>query len=68
MTRIRLRVVSAMAAAMMAFGAAPVQAGQVELDLLTSYVGNWSGKGVLVGEDARAVMAAEPRNPTSSAA
>ena len=52
MTRIRLRVVSAMAAAMMAFGAAPVQAGQVELDLLTSYVGNWSGKGVLVGGEA----------------
>lgn len=29
--------------------AAPAQSGQVELDLLTSYVGKWSGAGVLVG-------------------
>lgn len=27
------------------------QAGQAELDLLTSYIGNWSGEGALVGGD-----------------
>lgn len=38
-------------AAVMLFGLAggPVQAGQTELDLLSSYIGKWSGAGVLVG-------------------
>jgi hypothetical protein len=29
--------------------AAPVQAGEAELDLLTSYIGDWRGAGALVG-------------------
>jgi hypothetical protein len=32
-------------------GAVAAQAGQAELDLLTSYIGNWSGEGALVGGD-----------------
>lgn len=37
--------------AMIALGAAaaPANAGQAELDRLVSYIGNWSGSGVLVG-------------------
>ena len=50
MTRMRLRVVTAIAAIMLSsMVAAPAQSGQVELDLLTSYAGKWSGAGVLVG-------------------
>lgn len=30
-------------------GALPAQAGQAQLDLLKSYIGEWSGAGVLVG-------------------
>ena len=38
-------------AAIILFGlsAAPAQSGKAELDLLTSYIGNWRGAGVLVG-------------------
>jgi len=32
--------------------AAPVHAGQAELELLTSYVGSWAGEGALVGGEA----------------
>lgn len=32
--------------------AAPAQAGQVELDKLLSYIGNWQGQGALVGGEA----------------
>ena len=53
MTRIRLHVAAAMALIMLSsLVAAPAQAGKAELDLLTSYVGNWSGGGVLVGGEA----------------
>jgi hypothetical protein len=50
MTRKHLHVVMVFAAIMLSsFTAAPAQSGQVELDLLTSYIGKWSGAGVLVG-------------------
>ena len=41
-------------AAVVAIGmaAVPVTAGQAELDRLVSYIGNWSGSGVLVGGEA----------------
>lgn len=53
MTRMRLRVVTAMAALVLSsLVAAPARSGQVELDLLTSYIGKWSGAGVLVGGEA----------------
>ncbi|UJW84257.1 heme-binding beta-barrel domain-containing protein [Devosia sp. SL43] len=32
-------------------GAAPVSAGETELAVLTSYIGNWQGEGALVGGD-----------------
>lgn len=50
MTKKRLQVV-AVAAAMAVSGlvAVPANGGQAELDLLTSYIGSWSGSGVLVG-------------------
>lgn len=40
-----------MAAAIVAGGfvAAPVSAGQAEMDLLASYIGDWAGAGTLVG-------------------
>ena len=45
------RHLAAALAAMLALGTAavPVSAGQAELDRLVSYIGNWSGSGVLVG-------------------
>ena len=50
MTRKHLHMVMAIAAIMLSsFMAAPAQSGQVELDLLTSYIGKWTGAGVLVG-------------------
>ena len=50
MTRMRLHVGTAIAAIMLSgLMAAPAQSGQAELDLLTSYIGKWSGAGVLVG-------------------
>lgn len=50
MSRKRLHVVTAIAAIMLSsLVAAPAQSGKVELDLLTSYIGKWSGAGVLVG-------------------
>jgi hypothetical protein len=53
MTMVRLRDLLAIAAvALFGLTAAPVQAGQAELELLSSYVGNWSGAGVMVGGEA----------------
>ena len=53
MTMVRLRGLLAIAAlALFGLTAAPVQAGQAELELLSSYVGNWSGAGVMVGGEA----------------
>ena len=50
MTRFHLRVVAAIAAIVMfALAGAPAQAGPAELKLLSAYVGNWSGAGVMVG-------------------
>ena len=50
MTRMRLHVVVGVAAIMLSsLMAVPAQSGQAELDLLTSYIGKWSGAGVLVG-------------------
>lgn len=50
MTRFRLRVMAAIAAILMfALPGAPAQAGPAELKLLSAYVGNWSGAGVMVG-------------------
>jgi len=50
MTRMRLRMVTAIVAIMLSsLVAAPAQSGQVELDLLTSYIGKWTGAGALVG-------------------
>lgn len=50
MTRMRRHVASAVAAIMLwGLTAASALSGQVELDLLTSYIGKWSGAGVLVG-------------------
>lgn len=40
-----------LAAVLMLAGAAPSQAGDAELALLTSYVGSWRGEGALVGGD-----------------
>jgi len=53
MTKMRLHAVASIAAlALAGLMAAPAQAGPVELELLTSYVGKWSGAGVLVGGEA----------------
>ncbi len=50
MKRKHLRVAMAVIAIMLSIlVAAPAQSGQVELDLLTSYIGKWTGAGVLVG-------------------
>jgi hypothetical protein len=50
MARKRLRAVTAIAAIMLSsLAAAPAQSGPAELDLLSSYIGNWNGAGVLVG-------------------
>ncbi|HTM77625.1 MAG TPA: hypothetical protein VL133_08360, partial [Devosia sp.] len=47
--------VKMLAAALLAqlalFGAAPASAGETELAMLTSYIGNWQGEGALVGGD-----------------
>jgi hypothetical protein len=46
----RLHAVAAFFAIMLSwFTVAPTQAGQAEVDLLASYIGNWSGSGTLVG-------------------
>jgi hypothetical protein len=52
-TRKLLQTVTVIAA-IVTFGflAAPARSGEVELDLLTSYIGNWRGEGVLVGGEA----------------
>lgn len=52
MTRMRRHVASAMVALVLSGLAGGAQAGQAELDLLSSYVGKWSGAGVLVGGEA----------------
>lgn len=53
MMRMGLRVVTMIAAIMLSsLLAVPAQSGQVELDRLASYVGNWSGAGTLVGGEA----------------
>lgn len=45
-----LRAAAAIAAfAFFGLLAVPAQSGEAELDLLTSYIGRWSGAGVLVG-------------------
>lgn len=50
MTRMHLRAMMAVAAIMLSsLLAAPAQSGEAELDLLTSYIGNWAGAGVLLG-------------------
>lgn len=50
MTRKLLLVVMAIAALMLSsLVAVPAQAGQAEIDLLSSYIGKWSGEGTLVG-------------------
>ena len=50
MTRKRPHVVTSIAAIILSsLMAAPAHSGQVELDLLASYIGKWSGAGVLVG-------------------
>ena len=50
---VRLRGVLAIAAlALFGLASAPAQAGQAELELLSSYVGNWNGAGVMVGGEA----------------
>jgi hypothetical protein len=46
----RMRVLMAVIAiALSSFVAVPAQSGQVELDRLTSYIGNWTGAGALIG-------------------
>lgn len=46
------RVVSAGAIALLTlFSALPASAGARELEVLTSYIGNWQGEGALVGGD-----------------
>lgn len=53
MMRIRLHAMTALAAVMLSsLTVAPAVAGQAELNLLSSYVGNWSGGGTLVGGEA----------------
>jgi hypothetical protein len=42
-------VATAAVVAMSSFALAPAQAGPVEMELLSSYVGNWSGQGVMLG-------------------
>jgi hypothetical protein len=45
-------LVATIAAFILSFlAAAPASAGQAEIDLLSSYVGGWSGAGTLVGGD-----------------
>lgn len=46
--RIGVALVAA-AIALSGFGAAPASSGPVEIELLSSYVGNWQGTGALVG-------------------
>jgi len=46
----RMHVVTAIAAIMLSSSVAmPTQSGEAELNLLTSYIGNWRGEGQLVG-------------------
>lgn len=53
MMRMRLRVVATIIAIIVSsLPAAPAQSGQVELDRLASYIGDWSGAGTLVGGEA----------------
>lgn len=53
MTRRRRHVVTAIGAILLSgLLTAPARSGQVELDLLTSYIGKWAGAGVLVGGEA----------------
>ena len=48
----RSKIVGAVLVAMFALaGAAPSHGSDAELELLTSYVGNWRGEGALVGGD-----------------
>ena len=48
--RLPVRVIMAMTVLILSgLMALPAQAGQAELELLTSYIGKWSGAGVLVG-------------------
>jgi hypothetical protein len=42
---------AALVAQMALFGAVPASAGEAELAMLTSYIGNWQGQGALVGGD-----------------
>lgn len=53
MTQKRLRLGAVLSALVLSgLMVVPTQSGQAELDLLTSYVGDWSGAGVLVGGQA----------------
>lgn len=53
MTRMHLRAAMGVAAIMQStLMAIPAQSGEAELDLLTSYIGNWAGAGMLVGGEA----------------
>lgn len=49
MVKKRLRVAAAIATLLSFSLVAPAQAGAAEMDLLSSYIGNWSGAGALVG-------------------
>lgn len=50
MTRNPLQALAAILAILLfSLVAAPARAGEAEMDLLRSYIGKWSGKGVLVG-------------------
>lgn len=52
MTTTRLQLVAAIAAFVLSSVAtAPARSGPAELDLLASYIGNWSGAGELQGAD-----------------
>ncbi|MET3923999.1 heme-binding beta-barrel domain-containing protein [Devosia sp. 2618] len=47
----RTGIIAALLLAPLAMVSVPAQGGQAELDLLTSYVGDWRGEGALVGGD-----------------
>lgn len=50
MARVGLRGAMAVVTIMLSsFVASPAQSGQAELDLLTSFIGNWTGMGALIG-------------------
>ena len=44
-------VTTLIAIALSSFAAAPAQSGQAEMDLLATYIGNWSGEGLMKGGD-----------------